>query len=212
MSSSLGSPARTRRQASVPPLTHAELLSHVDGEPYRLIRRFAIEQSTGKWRALDDAAAGGQSLLSSDANKLRLPSAMQPAVHLSLLFRSMQEDEGFFPPDDGISSGGEDWPCAYRFTPMRPEDALACVVVYWHPEWLQPAFHIYSGFLFGFPLAVTSFNRWSKFAEAIVRRTLFLLFSMYFDDGTLQAFTSAAADSQAALSHVMYVLGSPWAP
>ena len=35
---------------------------------------------------------------------------------------------------------------------------------------------------------------------------------MYLDDGTLQAFTSSAAASQAALSHVMHVLGSPWDP
>ena len=52
---------------------------------------------------------------------------------------------GTFPADDGISSGGEDWPDAYRWTPLDPSHAACC----WHPEWSGPAFHIYFGFLFG---------------------------------------------------------------
>ena len=83
-------------------------------------------------------------------------------------------------------SGGEDWPDAYRYTPMRPEETRACVVVWWHPETKQPVFQIYHVLLFGLPSAVTSFSRWSKFVQAIVRRLLMVMFTMYFDNAAMQ--------------------------
>ena len=100
----------------------------------------------------------------------------------------------------GLLSGGEDWPDAYRYTPMRPEESKACVVVWWHPEKSAPVFQIYHGLLFGLPNAVTSFNRWSKFAQALVRRLLMMLFSMYFDDATMQDWESEAFHSQACVA------------
>ena len=64
---------------------------------------------------------------------------------------------------------GEDWPQAYRHSSISFEEALACVVVFWHDEWQELAFQIYSSLLFGLPLAVTSFNRYSRFAEAALK-------------------------------------------
>ena len=61
------------------------------------------------------------------------------------------------------------------------------------------------------PNAVTSFNRWSKFAQALVRRILMMLFSMYFDDATMQDWESEAFHSQACAADLMVLLGSPWA-
>ena len=55
---------------------------------------------------------------------------------------------------------------AYRLVPMKPDQAEACVVVFYHPQWGMPAFQLYYGMLFGLPLAVTSFNRNSRFCEA----------------------------------------------
>ena len=46
----------------------------------------------------------------------------------------------------------------------------------------RPAFMIYTGLLFGLPLAVTSFNRYSRLVEALSRRFAFCLTSLYFDD------------------------------
>ena len=69
---------------------------------------------------------------------------------------------------------------------MRPEESKACTVVWWHPDKEKPVFQRYYSLLFGLPNAVTSFNRWSRFAQAIVRRILMVLFTMYFDDATLQ--------------------------
>ena len=45
---------------------------------YRLIKRFVITQASGKKRVIDDAAAGGQSQLSADGNKLQFTTALQP--------------------------------------------------------------------------------------------------------------------------------------
>ena len=193
-----------------PAMRREELERTVKGRRYRLIRRFAIEQG-GNYRVIDDAADGGQSESSVDANRLRFCSAVQPAYHVALLANAYAAEGAPLPPGEGIWSGGEDWPDAYRFTPMDPEDALACVVVYWHDEWGEPAYHIYYGLLFGLPNAVTSFNRFSRLAEALVRRLLFLLFSMYFDDGTMQDWEKSAAGSQSAVAGFMELIGSPWA-
>ena len=73
---------------------------------------------------------------------------------------------------------------------MAPEHSLACVVTFWHVERQQPMFQIYHGLLFGLPNAVTSFNRWSRLAEALVRRLLFCLYSMYYDDANFQDWRS----------------------
>eukprot|EP00435_Cladocopium_sp_Y103_P042262 s2379_g11.t1 len=41
---------------------------------------------------------------------------------------------------------------------------------------------LYTGLLFGLPLAVTSFNRYSRLVEALCRRFSFCMASLYFDD------------------------------
>ena len=55
-------------------------------------------------------------------------------------------------------------------------------MAFWDEQRGSPVFQVYHSMLFGLPNAVTSFNRWSKLAEALVRRLLFCLFSMYFDE------------------------------
>jgi len=194
------------------PMSHAELVSHLKGEEFRLIRRFVITQSTGKQRIIDDAAAGGQSEASTDENVLGFCNALQPANHLATLSSELGARNMPWPKDEEVCSGGEDWPDAYRYTPMRPEESRACVVVWWHPVKGMPVFQRYHGLLFGLPNAVTSFNRWSRFAQALVRRLLMMLFSMYFDDATMQDWESEAFHSQACVADLMQILGSPWAP
>ena len=60
--------------------------------------------------------------------------------------------------------------------------------------------------LFELPNAVTSFNRWSKFAEALVRRLLACLFSMYFDDGTFQEQYEKGAEVTRPIDSAVYLL------
>ena len=194
------------------PMSHQELVKYLECKEFRLIRRFVITQSTGKQRIIDDAAAGGQSEASTDENILGFCNALQPAHHLAALASELEDTGTPWPKDEGVSSGGEDWPDAYRYTPMRPEESRACVVVWWHPQKGTPVFQVYHGLLFGLPNAVTSFNRWSKFAQALVRRLLMMLFSMYFDDATMQAWESEAHHSQSCVAELMRLLGSPWSP
>ena len=63
------------------PLRWSQLVRHTKGAPIPLIPRCVISQSSGIKRVIDDAAKGGQSALSSDANKLVLCSP--PAQHIA---------------------------------------------------------------------------------------------------------------------------------
>ena len=64
------------------PMRRRELLQAVKGAPFRLISRCVITQSSGKQRIIDNADQGGQSELSSDANKLVLCTPLRPAQHI----------------------------------------------------------------------------------------------------------------------------------
>ena len=117
---------------------------------------------------IDDAVRGGQSERSQDANKLVLCTPFRPAQHIALVAHFTPEAERTaLLAQDAWQGAGEDWPGAYRQSPISPEEALGCVVCFWHHKWNARAFQIYSSLLFGLPLAVTSFNRYSKLVEAM---------------------------------------------
>ncbi|CAE7218895.1 FCPB [Symbiodinium sp. CCMP2592] len=194
------------------PLSWSELLRHTKGKPIRLIPRCVISQASGKQRVIDNADHGGQSELSSDSNKLVLCSALRPAQHVSLAMRCASPAVARrLLEEDQWEGGGEDWPDAYRHCPMDEDQSRACVVVWYHKDWAQPAYQLYSGLLFGLPLAVTSFNRLSRFSEAVGRRLVCVLVSMYFDDAHLTDPASAKGSAQFAFSEVNKLLGSPFA-
>ena len=75
--------------------------------------------------------------------------------------------------------------------PCPSGKAIGCVVVWFHDEWQAPAYQVYAGLLFGLPLAVTSFNRFSRLLEALTRRYCQALTSLYFDDATITDVRSA---------------------
>ena len=132
------------------PLTHSQLLRATRGEPFCLISRCVITQ--GKQRIIDNADVDGQPELSSDPNKLVPYSPLWLAQHIAVVLDLMPTDQ--------------DWPDAYRHCPKPRREALACLVAFWQQEWAMPAYQILTGLLFGLPLAVTSFNRFSRFVEA----------------------------------------------
>ena len=74
-------------------MTMAQLLRVTKGQPYRLIPRHGITQSSGKQRVIDDAARGGQSERSQDANKLVLCTPFRPAQHVALVAHFTPEAE-----------------------------------------------------------------------------------------------------------------------
>lgn len=180
-------------------------------QPVRLIRRFCIKQPGGKLRVIDDAAASGQSDLSSDSNKLDLCSSIQPGIHLRLLSRALRYHHGpSLQPHDDFETGGEDLPHAYRSVPVRPADSWAFLVAYWNPHSHSVECRRYYGLLFGLPLAVTSFNRWPRFLQSLFRRLGFVLCSMYFDDLTVQDVKSSKGSAQQFCCSVAKLLGSPF--
>ena len=128
------------------PLTRTELLREIRGQPHRLIPRCVITQSSGKKRIIDDAAVGGQSASSRDANKLVLCTPLRPAQHVqAIISYLLGEDRLTAQVSDSFESGGEDWPDAYRHSPMSRQESLLCVVTFWHPDWQAPAFKSIQG-------------------------------------------------------------------
>lgn len=155
----------------------SKLASEADG--YRLIKRFVITQSSGQKRVIDDAAAGGQSRLSQDGNRLKFCSALQSCTHLRCLEEAMQRrGRSILMEEYGVSTIGEDFPDAYRI-PMLPADSRLCLVTYWHHEKRRAVCRRYHSMLFGLPLAVSAFNRVSFLLQAIARRVLRMLCSFF---------------------------------
>ena len=109
---------------------------------------------------------GGQSALSIDVNKLDLCTAVQPELHVRLLWRAFRSIHPDWFQNDCFETGGEDLPDAYRYVPMGPEESWACVVAYYDPV-KGPCFRRYFGMLFGLLLAVTSFNRFRTVASVL---------------------------------------------
>ena len=141
------------------PLSRKDFLQTIRNQPHRLIPR------------------------SSDANKLVLCNPWRVAQHISATHSWMAtEDIQAAQSTDKWETGGEDWPNAYRHSPMSRSESMGCVVVFWHHEWGCPAYQLYTGLLFGLPLAVTSFNRYSRLVETLGRRYCYVLTSLYFDD------------------------------
>ena len=160
----------------------------------------------GKQRIIDNAHTGGQSAFSSESNRLVLCSALRPAQHASLAVSALGFDRAKEVLQHGsLEGGGEDWPNAYRSCPMSADESRACVVCWHHREWGVPAYQLYTGLLFGLPLAVASFNRYSRFSEALGRRLLFL------DDAHVTDWSSSKGSGQQAFRDLSEIMGSPFA-
>ena len=182
---------------------------------YTISTHQTVFHPTTKWQTsrIDDAAAGGQSRLSQDGSKLDLCSAVQPGLNARLLWEAKTHLQG---PEsvlqDRLETGGEDLPNAYRYVPMRPADSWMAVVAYWDGGAGSPRFRRYYGQLFGLPLAVTAFNRWPRFFQALARRLGGLMTSLYFDDASIMDWRSGKGGAQSALLCFASAVGSPFAP
>ena len=194
------------------PMKFHDFRSKIAGKAHRVIPRCVITQSSGKQRVIDNGDTGGQSELSSDSNKLTLCSPIRPAQHIALAMDNWTEEEILtFSTLDAWETGQEDLPSAYRYCPMSFQESLGCVVVWYHEEWQAPAYQLYSGLLFGLPLAVTSFNRFSRLVEALGRRLCKALVSLYFDDATITDLKSSKGSGQWAVNQLCALIGSPFA-
>ena len=93
---------------------------------------------------------------------------------------------------------------------MRSDEALCGVVAFFHHEWQRPAFMTYTGLLFGSSLAVTSFNRYSRFVEALSRRFAFCLTCLHFDNAHVTDRNSCKGSGQRAMQTLNTLLGIPF--
>ena len=165
-----------------------------------MIPRCVIQQSSGKQRIIDKAHTGGQSAFSSQSNKLVLCSTLRPAALAVSAFGLDRAKE--------VRRGGRLAEClpvvsnvGGRIPGLRR--LLASMGA--------PAYQLYTGLLFGLPLAVTSLNRYSRFREALGRRLLFLLVSLYFDDAHFTDWSSSKGSGQQAFRDLNEIMGSPFA-
>lgn len=193
-------------------MSRSEFDRYRKGRPYKVLRRKVITQASGKNRGIDDTDESGHSALSSDGNKLLLCSAFRPVQHVRMVAEAARaQGQSVSSVADAFVSAGEDWPNAYRYVPQRPRHSMLCVVVFWSNRRQCLVFQVYYGMLFGLPLAVTSFNKWLKFCEALCRRLLRTMVSWYFDDATVQDWKSCAGSGQLGIGQLMIELGSPFA-
>lgn len=143
-------------------------------------------------------------MYSADFNKLVLCSPLRPAQRIQATLATMtvtQQQEAA--QTDAWETGG---------SPMRESDTLGCMVMFYHHVWQEPAFQVYAGLFFGLPLAVTSFNRYSRLVEALGRRLCGALVSLYFDDASLTDWRSSQGSAQWAFKTLNELLGTPLAP
>eukprot|EP00434_Breviolum_minutum_P038763 symbB.v1.2.034397.t3/scaffold4431.1/size39743/2 len=141
------------------PMKRSETLALVKNQPHRLIPRCVITQSSGKQRIIDNADVGGQSALSSDANKLVLCSPLRPAQHIAITHSCLST--GSASPS---TSGGR-----------------------------------------------LGIRRYSRLVEALGRRFLYLLVSLYFDDAHISDWQSSKGSGQAMFASLNQLLGTPFA-
>eukprot|EP00971_Amphidinium_carterae_P092853 1838623-Amphidinium_carterae.1 len=102
-------------------------------------------------------------------------------------------------------------PDAYRHVPVHPDHLHTNIVAVQHPNTHQWHFRCVFAMLFGFASAVIQFSRWSSWIEAVSRRLLHVMLSMYVDDASLMDVSTAKGESQALVSTFMTLLGAPFA-
>ena len=174
--------------------------------------RFEIVQASGKKRPIDDGARLGHNAASGFEETIECCSALQPAVHAKLLFTeaSLQGREPEM-EQERLETGGEDLPDAYRWIPAAPTEGALNIVSVYDPEAGECRFQEVYGQVFGKAGAVVNFHRPQRLLVACARRWLMLMFSMYYDDGSLTDVGRARGRGQRALRAMFRLAGLPFA-
>ena len=80
-------------------------------------------------------------------------------------------------------------PNAFRTVQCATEDYMVNVVGIYDPVQGSWRFQEMWSLMFGYASGVMNFNRWAKFLEAVVRRIGSVMWTMYYDDGSLIGIT-----------------------
>ncbi len=107
-----------------------------------------------------------------------------------------------------LESGGEDVPDAYRTIPVEEAYLRHNLVMLRHPTTGALRFVQMYAALFGQGASVYAFARWSAFLEACPRRLLWILWTMYVDDGSLSDPQEAKGSGQAAIHTFFDLIGT----
>ena len=161
--------------------------------PYPAMRHHT---ASGKQRVIDDAAVGGQSGRSSDSSKLVLctppansTSSSAAVAHPSSTIPCRQTARICLMLIGTV-------PCPR----MRPGHA-------WSFCTTETGVHLIPALL----LAVTSFNRFCRFLDAVFRRLVLVMASMYFDDCNMVDWASSKGSGQWAACQLAAMLGTSFA-
>ncbi len=107
-----------------------------------------------------------------------------------------------------LESGGEDVSDAYRTIPVEEAYLRHNLVMLRHPATGALRFVQMYAALFGQGASVYAFARWSAFLEACPRRLLWILWTMYVDDGSLSDPQEAKGSGQAAIHTFFDLIGT----
>ena len=181
--------------------------------------RFEVDQGSKK-RAVADGRRSGHNDHVWAHEKIDLCGPTQPGAQVRVLYEELQAAGVTTDEIKKLTyqTGGEDMPDAYRWSPVRDEDHNVNIVGMFSPDadvlpdpsyaWL---FQILWGHVFGLMAAVLNFNRWPRFLQAVGRRLLFVLISLYFDDANIGDLGIGDGYAQEAVQQMFAVFGAPLA-
>jgi hypothetical protein len=174
--------------------------------------RFLHVQPNGKRRPIDDGARYSHNLAVGFEETIECCTAAHPAVHAQALVRAARAQNALESlRQHSLETGGEDVPNAYRWVPADPSEAYANVVGVWNGTTQEHKYQVIWGQMFGRSAAVTNFHRLQRLVVAMMRRWLGLLFTMYYDDATLQDLGCATGRGQRCCRALFRLLGWPLA-
>ena len=141
---------------------------------------FVHEQPCGKRRRIDDARAGQQNSATAFSERFNMVSAMMPATAARVLWAwASQLGVTSILKSMRLLTAGEDLPNAYRIIPVLPQHLRHNNVAVKHPLSGEVCIFPCWALLFGFASSVFQFERFSFFLEAVGRRALHLMVSLF---------------------------------
>ena len=142
--------------------------------------------SSVKQSIIGNADVGGWLELSADPSRLVLCSPARPAQHVASATSFMSNEHLRAARESDSWEGGGETGRIYRRCLREKKPA------FWHEDWGEPAYQLYTRLLFRLSLVITSFNRCSCFVEAgqWAYRVLNILLGTLFSDEKRQPMAS----------------------